>query len=100
MITADVNAHSPLWYLPNEDHKGELIKDILFNSNHITLNTNTPSYLPPNQTQQLTSPGIITALTDLHDLHQLPQHPITYLYSPSLVYVTRSKQLTFTSLQQ
>ena len=29
IITADVNAHLPLWYLPIEDHKGELIEDIL-----------------------------------------------------------------------
>ena len=52
IITADVNAHSLLWYSPTEDHRGELIKDILLNSNHITLNTNTPTCLSPNQTQQ------------------------------------------------
>ena len=67
IITADVNAHSPSWYLPTKDHRGELIKDILLNSHHITLNTNTPTCLPSNQTQHPTSPDIITASTDLHD---------------------------------
>ena len=67
IITADVNAHSSLWYSPTEDHRGELIEDILLNSNHITLNTNTPTRLPPNQTQQPTSPDITTASANLHD---------------------------------
>ena len=48
IITADVNTHSSLWYLPTEDHRGELIKDILLNSHHIT---KLPIRLPPNQTQ-------------------------------------------------
>ena len=43
IITADVNTHSLLWYLPTKDHRGELIEDILLNSHHITLNTNTPT---------------------------------------------------------
>ena len=67
IIKADVNARSPLWYSPIKDHKEELIKDILLNSNHITLNTNTPTRLPPNQTQQPTLPDITTASADLHD---------------------------------
>ena len=66
IITADVNAHSPLLYSPTEDHR-ELIKDILLNSNHITLNTNTPTRLPSNQKQQPTLPDITTASADLHD---------------------------------
>ena len=65
IITADVNAHSPLWYLPTKDHR-ELIEDILLNFNHITLNTNTPTHLPPTQTQQPTSRDITTASADLH----------------------------------
>ena len=67
IITADVNAYSLLWYSPTKDHRGELIKDILLNSNHITLNTNSPKCLSPNQTQQPTSPDITTASADLHD---------------------------------
>ena len=67
IITADVNAHSLLRYSSTKDHREELIEDILLNSNHITLNTNTPTCLPHNQTQQPTSPDITTASADLHD---------------------------------
>ena len=104
IITADVNSHSQLWHLPIEDYKGELIKDILPSSNHITLNTNTPTRLPPNQTQQPTSPDITTASTNLHDytswqtIHSRTQ--ITYLYSPPSVYITRPIQLAPISLTQ
>ena len=105
IITADVNTHLPLWYLPTEDHRGELIEDILLNSNHITLNTNTPTHLPPNQTQQPTSPEITTALADLHDctswqiIHFLTSDYGIYLYSGPSVNITRPKQLAFTSLK-
>ena len=67
IMTANVNVYSPLWYLPTEDHRGELIEDILLNSNHITLNTNTLTCLPPNQSQQPTLPDITTGSADLHD---------------------------------
>ena len=67
IITAEINAHSPLWHLPTEDHRGEVIKDILLNCNCIALNTNTPTRLPPNQTQQPTSPDITIVSEDLHD---------------------------------
>ena len=39
IITADVNDHSPLWYSPTEDNRGELIEDIMLSFNQITLNT-------------------------------------------------------------
>ena len=67
LITADINAHSPLWYSPIKDHRGELIEDILLNSNQITLNTNTPTRIPPNTTHQPTSPDITTTSADLHN---------------------------------
>ena len=53
--------------------------------------------------QQPTSPDITTASADLHVLLGRPStrsHPVTYLYSLSSVYITRPKQLTFTSLKQ
>ena len=102
IITADVNAHSSLWYSPTEDYRGELIEDILLNSNHITLNTNTSTRLPPNQTQQSTSPDIITASVDLHDctswqtIHSLTSDHLLLL----TILITRPKQLAFTLLKQ
>ena len=56
--------HGPL--VENCCYREKLIKDILLNSNHITLNTNIPTCLPLNQTQQPTSPEISTASGDLH----------------------------------
>ena len=107
IITTDVNAHSPLWYLPIKDHRGELIEDILHNSNHITLNTNTPTCLSPNHIQQpnnllyQTSPLLQqTCMIALACRSSTPLHQITYLYSPSSVYITRLKKLTFTSPKQ
>ena len=102
IITADVNAHSLLWYLPTEDHKGELIKDILQNSHHITLNSNTPTCLPPNQTQQPTSPDITTALANLHNctrwltLHSHTSDCLPLLTTLSIHHKTKTTHSHFT----
>ena len=104
IITATVNAPSPSWYLPTEDHRKKLVKDILLNSNHITLNTNTSIRLLPNQTQPSTSPDIITASADLHDrtswhtIHSFRSDHLPYL--PPSVHITRLKKLAFISLKQ
>ena len=64
---------------------------ILLNSNHITLNINTPTRLPPNQTQQLTSPDITSASTDLHHCtYWQTIHSLTYDYL--LLFTTLSIQ--------
>ena len=43
VLTGDVNAHSTLWHSYTDDHIGQLISDVISNSDHITLNTNTPT---------------------------------------------------------
>ena len=43
VLPGDVNAHSTLWYSYTDDHRGQLIADVISNSDHITLNTNTPT---------------------------------------------------------
>ena len=40
-----MNAHSTLWYSHTDDHRGQLISDIISNSEHI-LNTDTPTRVP------------------------------------------------------
>ena len=103
MIKANVNAHSSLWYLPTKDHKRKLIKDIMRNSNHITQNTNNLTCLSANQTQQPTPPDITIASADLHDCTSWQTiHSLTFdhLPLPPSVYITRLKQLAFTSLKQ
>ena len=39
----DVNEHSIVWYSCTDDHKGTLISNIANNSNHMTINTESPS---------------------------------------------------------
>ena len=41
VLTGDVNAHSTLWHLYIDDHREQLIADVISNSDHITLNTKT-----------------------------------------------------------
>ena len=65
VLTGDVNAHSTLWHSYNDDHRGQLIADVISNSDHITLNTNTPTRVP-NTTLQQTSPRCLTHFTTGH----------------------------------
>ena len=41
VLTGDVNAHSTLWHSYTDDHRGQLIADVISNADHITLNTPT-----------------------------------------------------------
>ena len=43
VLTGDVNAHSTLWHSYTDDHRGQLIADVISNSDHITLNTKHPN---------------------------------------------------------
>ena len=100
IIAADVNVHSTLWYAPPKDHRGEMIKNIQLNSNNITLNTNTATHLPPNQTQS-TSPEMTTAL-DLHDctswqtIHSLTFDHLPLLTTLSIQHKTKTTHSHFT----
>ena len=42
VLTGDANAHSSLWHSYTDDHRGQLIAEVTSNSDHISLNTNTP----------------------------------------------------------
>ena len=48
-------------------HRGELISETFSNSNHITLNTDTPTRVLNNAHQQLTSPDITTTSSSLYN---------------------------------
>ena len=86
IITGDINAHSNLWHSPITDHRGTHIQDILNNSDHIVLNTNTPTRVPNNAQQQPTSPDI-TSISSSHYLHTTWQ-TTTALSSDHLPIVT------------
>ena len=67
VLTGDVNAHSTLWHSYTDDHRGQLIADVISNSDHITLNTNTPTRVPNTTLQQTSSPDITTLSNTLYN---------------------------------
>ena len=67
VITGDVNAYSTLWHSYTDDHKGQLIADVISNSDHITLNTNTPTRVSNTTLQQTPSPDITTVSSTLYN---------------------------------
>ena len=67
ILTGDVNAHSTLWYSHTDDHWRQLISNIISNSEHIILNTDTPTRVPHTTLHQATSPDITTISTTLYN---------------------------------
>ena len=65
IITGDINAHSKMWHSNTNDHRGSLISDIINNSDHITLNTNTHTRTPFAKNQCNTSPDITIIPNDI-----------------------------------
>ena len=80
VLTGDVNAHSTLWHSYIDDHRGQLMADVISISDHITLNKNTPTRVLNTTLQQTSSPDIITVKTihtksrqnNLHSVHSRP----------------------------
>ena len=60
-------AHSTLCHLYTNDHRGQLIADVISNSDHITLNTSTPTRVPNTTLQQTSSPDITTVYNTLYN---------------------------------
>ena len=67
VLIGDVNAHSTLWHSYTDDHRGQLIADVINNSDHITLNINTPTRVPNTTLQQTSSPDITTVSNTLYN---------------------------------
>ena len=67
VLTGDVNAHFTLWHLYTDDHREQLIADVIINSAHITLNTNTPTRVLNTTLQQTSSPDITTVSNTLYN---------------------------------
>ena len=84
VLTGDFNAHSTLWHSYIDDHRGQLIADVISHSDHITLNTNTPSRVPNTTLQQTSSPDITTVSNTLYNRTSwTTQHALS---SPQLTY--------------
>ena len=67
VLTGDVNAHSSLWHSYTDDHRGQLIAEVISNSDHISLNTDTPTRVPITTFQQTSSPDITTVSNTLYN---------------------------------
>ena len=67
VLTGDLNAHSTLWHSYTDDHRGQLIADVISHSDHIPLNTNTPTRVPNTTLQQTSSPDITTVSNTLYN---------------------------------
>ena len=66
ILSGDINAHSTLWYSNQNDHRGTIIADVIQNSDHITLNTNTHTRLPYAKNQNPSSPDITSVSSNLY----------------------------------
>ena len=67
VIPGHVNSHSTLWHLYTDDHRGQVVADVISNSEHITLNTNTPTRVSDTTQQQTYSPDITTVSNTLYN---------------------------------
>ena len=51
--TGDVGAHSTLWHSWTDDHGGQVVADVIGNSDHMTLNMGTPARVPDTTRRQM-----------------------------------------------
>ena len=89
VLTGDVNAHSTLWHSYTDDHRGQLIADVISNSDHITLNTNTPTRVPNTTLQQTSSLDITTVSNTLYNRTSwTTQHALSSDHLPIITTIT------------
>ena len=60
VLDGDVSAHSALRHSWTDGHRGQLMADVIGNSDHITLDTNTPTGVPGTTLRQISSLDITT----------------------------------------
>ena len=107
VLTGDVNAQSTLWHSYTDDHRGQLIADVISNSYHITLNTNTSTRVTNITLQQTSSPDIITVFNTLYNRTSLTtQHALSSDHLPIITinirhdYRLQQKPTDFHQLQE
>ena len=83
VLIGDVNVHSTLWHLYTDGHRGQLIADVISTSDHITLNTNTPTRVSNTTLQQTSSPDITTVSNTLYNrTSRTTQHALSTDHLP------------------
>ena len=89
VLIGDVNAHSTLWHSYTDDHRGQQIADVIRNSDHITLNTNTRTRVPNTTLQQTSLPDITTVSNTLYNsISWKTQHALSSDHLPHLPIIT------------
>jgi hypothetical protein len=66
IISGDINAHDALWHSSHSDQRGKRLSNLLSKSNHIVLNLDTPTRIPPAANQTPSTPDITTITSELH----------------------------------
>ena len=108
VLTGDVNAHSTLWHSYTDDHIGQLITDVIINSDHITLNTNTPTRVPNTTLQQTSSTYITTVSNTLYKRTSwITQHALSSDHLPIITtinirhdYILQQNRRTITNYKK
>ena len=67
VLTGYENAHSTLWHSYTDGYRGQIIAGVISNSDHITLNTNTPTRVSNTTLQQISSPDTTTVSNTLYN---------------------------------
>ena len=67
VLSGDVKAHSTLWHSYTGYNRGQLIADVISNSDHITLNSDTPTSVLNTTLQQISSLDITTVYNTLYN---------------------------------
>ena len=93
-----MNAHTTLWYSYIDDHRGTLISNIINSSNHIALNTNTPTRVPNTMHQQAISPNITSISTSLYNTTWHTKHTLSSDHL--LIFTTLNTHTKYTLQQQ
>ena len=99
VLTGDVHAHSTPWHSYTDDHRGQLIVYVINNSDHITLNTNTPTRVPNTTLQQTSSPDITTVSNTLYNRTSwTTQHALSSDHLPIITTINIRHDNTITKL--
>ena len=88
IFTGDVNVHSTLWHSYTDDHRGQLIADVISNSNHIIL-THHPECQTPHYNKhhhEISQRCLIHCTTGHRGQLNAHYHQPTYPSSPQLTY--------------
>ena len=68
--------HTYLWHSYTDNHRQQLMADVIRNSDHLPLNIDTPTRVPNTTPQQTYSPDITTVFNILHNISRTTQQAL------------------------